>query len=1589
PLAPNPESTLEYFNSSPGFVYGNRCLAPTNQLTTKIIVNTTVSWSFNSIANSTTNVIITNPGTLSVSNLGFAGAVELPNSTYAISNAYNTESYIFKSPPSDNASGIWSWNFEFVNFSKLTSGQIASLSQKQREFPKPGSTFPYLQYYNSTNGCTYNYTYSESVDFKGISNEKIPIPINLNKLLPDRIVFNNGTKAETSNAQRAGTGCAQWLFWNGAFGHSGSPCSFGVTNVDEDAAFYLSNSLQPGPTGASGYNYAECYGLLGLASNPTDCNGGSNVYTANDVVNGVNKYANDYIVATVTSYSCDVFFTCYNYEAYVIPSSQLQFKNVSAIPYLLYNFSAPATTSDVNGRVRYLNESYDLYSPHNYLNPNSLDQFTLGVGESMFATIINSTGSYFVEFPYSSASTQSNTVFSDPNPDFVSALNSSQQASETSSSNPLATLLSKPIGLFKSGNIRSPSYAVSTPNDYVYIINHTTSSGVFNTNTKSYIYTVRMIPYGYYNLTNLQPNFAVNAISSNSLYPTNSSWYDAWVSYWKDSLAEQSQNYYITNLTEITDSNTYACLSWTFSCVNGKDASFKAFIPTYVTSDYADDIFLAGLDTAKNNDLELAAYFSNNSAVSSVISPSNDAGFKLPQDLAATPGGQYIYLSNYSYPNILLFSSNSLAYYGNFSLSYSNPTYNMNITSYLAHGGPFGSSKIASAYANAGNTLDVSSNHHPVAIFDYNNLLYVVDDWSFTVNGLPSSILMLRVFLSNGTEIPINGANYNDLVLNSSAASSLDLNVQNASSKITNPPYGWPISANISISSSDTVSYCAALCTYSPSSTSVNYNGYLPIGPFITALGMTPPALNATGFYIDYNGTVYMISHVILPNGQSCSPATRFGPGSCTPNYKGLYTEFLRFKPLVENYTKIALASYSPYDCLINVSATSSPCTNNPYLSDLYPPFTVNPSPIKFVLGEGSASNYYDAASLSSSLFPGGLSSYSSGYSSTQQSNINSESSSTALSNSLVTSSSPIPTIPCVNNAKFITLTSTVGGYALIPYNASYTITKSWNLISTDPSGCTNVLPKSTTLVYNGIAVLQVNATPSSANTLVEGGPTYIKDLDSNNFYNANLSDNNSIISPSTAYALFTNRLLGAITINRTENRNGVLSAPQIINYTRLYNYSLYDIVQSANGKEYPGYAYSNVILANISSTPPSNVPVYGVANSLISNPNIFPGSNILEYANSSTTESVNIFQEFTYFKYYDLMSLSYPNDGQILGYNRLIYKLQDAFNNTVYAPIDVDIANTTIITLNINPVVNALNANQTQLNITGTAGYISGLYTKSFSPLPPNSQIYLYYDNPLEYYNATESPVVSSEASAYYRYALNCTFGDNPGQGCQFANPIDTLQQGTAGAVEADNITYHAQFNNTDVCPQPSKKGLLNATIPIDCSIYNDTAVVAPNAVVGNIPAAPYWRFCQPDYINGTGSLTSQIGLAAIVKTNNTGGFSSNTITACGSGTAQVIAKYFGGPGPEPVKYSQPAISNSISLLSSSQPYVTTYEYNYTVAPNETTASFSIGSYYLSMGKIGIIATILAIGAVLAYQISSRRNGKKSNKRASKGAPR
>jgi len=286
----------------------------------------------------------------------------------------------------------------------------------------------------------------------------------------------------------------------------------------------------------------------------------------------------------------------------------------------------------------------------------------------------------------------------------------------------------------------------------------------------------------------------------------------------------------------------------------------------------------------------------------------------------------------------------------------------------------------------------------------------------------------------------------------------------------------------------------------------------------------------------------------------------------------------------------------------------------------------------------------------------------------------------------------------------------------------------------------------------------------------------------------------------------------------------------------------------------------------------------------------------------------------------------------------------------------------------------------------TGTAGYYPSIFSYIPSPLPPGSNIYIYYDSNINFYNASYS---SSSAKAYAEYQQTCAF--SPNSICHFANPVNASQTASApynnpygySGSFLDYPSFHTQYNNTantECSPEP--KSLLSVA-SYNCNIYGDYGLPKTGTTAsGSI------EYCLPQFLNGTGSLTSQLGYVGTATTNSTGGFNYK-FNVCGTGTARVITSYYGRPTPQPITYYQTPIGLSAQYYHCSlfnllaglpycapntdyQPYS---EFTYTDAPNETSTSFPIGSYALGFGSIELPIAFASIILILAL-LYRRSNG-------------
>ena len=677
-----------------------------------------------------------------------------------------------------------------------------------------------------------------------------------------------------------------------------------------------------------------------------------------------------------------------------------QYESVGALPYLVYNMTMPASSGSLNSKGEYLNLSFDLYSPHNYLNPSEyLDQFPLFTDSGMFLNYKDKLGELLSSVMSLDYPDQVDLSI----PNIITYFLTSFTAPEAADLN-LGGIL-KTLGKYVDGQITYPIYLAASPNDYLYVLatdkystDGTREYWHLDANSKVYLYEMRFIPEGYFNLSNDQPNTVVTASGTEQMAQMvwNAFWEGtpaasgkpATNGYWANAVLEQSNSLYMVNAYKISDpASPFWQNGWTFTTVGSAgttSSTTEKFVPAAVMTDYNNDLFLLGADINNNGckgfglaELEAGGekYRSDCIGVQS--------GFNPPTELAVSPGGQDIYLANSSTTRIGYGSGTVFVYStpsggsggfdtaGTISLSYSNPSfnpaYNFNISAYLANGGPFGNALIAQTYSGAVGTNDIAGNHWPVAIYDYQGYIYVIDDWKFMINAMPSAILTLRVFQSDGTEVPIDSS----LVNTYAAISGSPMSASPGSGTIPTggwPPYGWVLSANISTTTSyieTYVSYCVAGCSETPNT--LVGAPYPPIGPWINNYGNVHGAMYSRailsgdttfGFSTDFNGTSYMIAH-------------------SSNQWDGeLYSELLAFRLNLINYTSISYGAGSPYVCYIDRPYSNTPCIydSSGAVANTLAPLLGVPSSFSFVESQGSANNYFSPSELASSFTQAGAS---------------------------------------------------------------------------------------------------------------------------------------------------------------------------------------------------------------------------------------------------------------------------------------------------------------------------------------------------------------------------------------------------------------------------------------------------------------------------------------------------------------------------------------------------------------------------------------------------------------------------------------
>jgi hypothetical protein len=603
------------------------------------------------------------------------------------------------------------------------------------------------------------------------------------------------------------------------------------------------------------------------------------------------------------------------------------------------------------------------------------------------------------------------------------------------------------------------------------------------------------------------------------------------------------------------------------------------------------------------------------------------------------------------------------------------------------------------------------------------------------------------------------------------------------------------------------------------------------------------------------------------------------------------------------------------------------------------------------------------------------------------------------------TAAAPAQTVTPTTSAQ--QLTSSVGGYAVVPYSYTYGISQQWygfaensalsfqvsqyvDPCSTAPPaaptttyglvGCpsqvtlpgTVPLPYTTCTIYSYAIISGVSDTLSAQ---VEGGATYLQSVATGGFYVPNMSDVGLIMPPQLLYTLENNKLFGTIYVNDTacskSGGSGVAASwdcsgniQAILNATAQNSYSIDTYSQPGGGTVTPGYATLEVV--------PYAPAEYGVDLIMKDIPNAVPAvaQNAIGfyYGVVNSPQFISLFDLYKQVVYQNplylyLNSSQYTDKGlsmNALGYHRLIYVMEDNFGNKLMAPVDVDVAEPVTIALSVNAVVDQGNSNQTTLSVSGTAGSYSDLGAV-FTPLPTDQPVYLYYDTDLNYVNYD---ALQGQQNALD--AVLCAYNLGGNLDCKQSDPSYQGRQTNAGL-----ITFNPSYNSLGGGCSPPPNSLLAGSVG-GCNVYGHDA---RGAIPSSCPQAGSGKpeFCMPVYTNGTGICTSQLGLFAVAYPDYNGNFNT-VITACGSRQDQVLAKYYGWPSPQPISVTQVPLALSENDVGSQGPAVAGNELDYYYAPAQATAQFEIGLFELNYGELGVAALAACLAAVAALMFFARR---------------
>ncbi len=912
--------------------------------------------------------------------------------------------------------------------------------------------------------------------------------------------------------------------------------------------------------------------------------------------------------------------------------------------------------------------------------------------------------------------------------------------------------------------------------------------------------------------------------------------------------------------------------------------------------------------------------------------------------------------------------------------------------------------------------------------------------------------LMLRVINSTGEDVPINPTRYNDIWYQSGTNSKTNLPTYqhytgNQSGGLY-PPFGWMVAGSLSdgTSSSSTIINLCGLdswsnsntCAAIPSSYSKNSN-YWPLGPAISgmtcnnallvtidpnlgAYGCGFEPLSGLGLSISFNNTVgiLFISPQNLNSGQVT--ANKYGELIFTQFNLENYTQFLSQKgPPILNQS-VCYMDVNTHHALTLPSGVTNPnlCIKDNNINSFESPILLLSSPFNYTENIGSLKTLTYAEYLSSTFSgTGGTSQQTSSYSATQSKY---ESELGSIINQGTTATSPPAAISPsqVAAGEQTKLQSFLSGYSVVPYEATFQTQQQIQQSPNDPQ----VLPTATVYwCFTKPATLppfDISRTWTTLTTLfstgahsapvtspaltapIEGGLSYAQYILNGTFYQQAL--NATIVPKDLLLNIFSNRIFGTVYANYSigfqTNKQITTNAIRTIAYGIQHNTQgglnldpYYEAIATVPGSSVPGLS---AILPCVGTVCMTSISLGSAASSLLSAsgknvPNVFTYEASNTFPNAVTL--FNFYQDMVYSNY---TFLNFTGNGigapglltDPYGYHRIVLVLNDRFDNNIYIPMDLDIANQTQVGLTLTPSVDSSNSNQTTLTISGSLNYTPPFSTNAI-PMRGGT-VYLYYDTNLGFqnYNPYTDPA-NVQLCAF-------GFGANVPGNCQLAKP-GWLYGGTTPNPNAYLATYQASTGSSGSCLAAPNSLLQPVTY--SCNIYG--ADKLPTTCAPSLGGHIQW--CYPVFYNGTGLCTSQLGLIGTATTNANGQFS-KTITSCGNGEANIQAVFYGAPSvsssltklpttsslssltPEPLPAKQSPIAYAYNVSyggTNDNFYVTDYSW----APTSTQQNVLIGAVLLSYGNIGYIYIMLGAVIMGLLLFATRKTGAKKKLPKRKGA--